>query len=130
MKCKVFNCKVEDLENKVSQWFVETKGLYILNVTLLGVSEGNTGVLIFYKDLIKVVQPDVPDGELPKCPKCERVMRVRANSTNGELFFGCTAYPECKGTKQFTTEDEIRFGGALSLTDPPQDPSPDESIPF
>ncbi|MCU0794799.1 MAG: topoisomerase DNA-binding C4 zinc finger domain-containing protein [Akkermansiaceae bacterium] len=33
----------------------------------------------------------------PNCPKCQAPMR-RRKSAKGE-FWGCTAYPDCKGTK-------------------------------
>jgi four helix bundle suffix protein len=37
----------------------------------------------------------------PKCPKCGALMALRtakAGKTPGGQFWGCTAYPECKGT--------------------------------
>jgi ribosomal protein L37AE/L43A len=33
----------------------------------------------------------------PPCPKCGQAMR-RRKSAKGE-FWGCTSYPECKGTR-------------------------------
>jgi four helix bundle suffix protein len=37
------------------------------------------------------------DADAPACPLCDKPMRVR-RSSKGE-FWGCTAYPECKGTR-------------------------------
>lgn len=135
MKCKVFDCAISNLEGQVGAWIAATSGLNIMEVAPLGIDHGKTSVLIFYKESMKVVQPDVPEEEFPKCPDCGRSMRVRANSTSGSLFFGCPAYPGCKGTKQFTPEDEVLFGGALPPTGPPSGsssglPPDDDDIPF
>ena len=46
--------------------------------------------------------PDQPDlRQPPTCPKCGALMSLRtakAGKTPGSLFWGCTAYPACKGT--------------------------------
>jgi four helix bundle suffix protein len=37
----------------------------------------------------------------PRCPKCGRAMALRtarAGTTTGRQFWGCTGYPECRGT--------------------------------
>jgi len=39
-----------------------------------------------------------PAGETPCCPRCSRPMRWRINRKTEQGFFGCTGYPECKGT--------------------------------
>lgn len=33
------------------------------------------------------------------CPICEGPMTSRANRTTGQRFWGCNAYPQCKGTR-------------------------------
>ena len=38
------------------------------------------------------------DNNAPACPECEKPMRKR-NSQRGE-FWGCSAYPKCKGTRK------------------------------
>lgn len=35
------------------------------------------------------------------CPKCGSKMAVRTNRQSGEKFFGCTAYPKCRGTAPY-----------------------------
>ena len=36
-------------------------------------------------------------------------MRLRMNRTTGEKFYGCSQYPSCTGTRQFSGEgDETR----------------------
>lgn len=40
----------------------------------------------------------------PACPLCEKPMqkrKARAGKNAGHDFWGCTAYPNCKGTRQF-----------------------------
>ena len=39
----------------------------------------------------------------PACPECGKPMRLRkarAGQNAGQAFWGCTAYPECKGTRE------------------------------
>ncbi len=44
-------------------------------------------------------QPD-PSDQIPACPQCGKPMVLRTAKTGkneGKQFWGCTAYPECKG---------------------------------
>jgi len=43
----------------------------------------------------------LPDAEVPVCPRCGKAMVTRTNRRNGESFWGCSSYPECKGTRQW-----------------------------
>ena len=36
-----------------------------------------------------------------KCPKCGSMMVPRQNRTNGNMFFGCEKFPECRGTRPY-----------------------------
>lgn len=40
------------------------------------------------------------------CPKCDGPMVSRVNSQSGQRFWGCKAYPDCKGTRN--TDGEAR----------------------
>jgi four helix bundle suffix protein len=45
------------------------------------------------------------DPDAPLCPECEKPMRKRTAKTGkhaGQSFWGCTAYPECTGTREIT----------------------------
>ncbi len=47
--------------------------------------------------------PDLtdPPGPAPRCPQCGKLMALRTAKTGqhaGSQFWGCTGYPECKGT--------------------------------
>lgn len=123
MKCKVFNCASVNLEKEVNEWLSKERGLYILKVAPVGIRDGagKVVVMIFYRQSQQVVQPEVPEEDLPHCPKCNRPMKVRANSNNGEFFFGCTAFPDCNGTRPFTEDDWHLFGG---------DPGPSDEAPI
>jgi ssDNA-binding Zn-finger/Zn-ribbon topoisomerase 1 len=37
--------------------------------------------------------------EETKCPICDGPMQSRANKNTGQRFWGCKAYPKCKGTR-------------------------------
>lgn len=34
-----------------------------------------------------------------KCPQCDGPMTSRKNGSTGQRFWGCNAYPKCKGTR-------------------------------
>lgn len=34
-----------------------------------------------------------------KCPQCQGPMTSRKNNATGQRFWGCNAYPKCKGTR-------------------------------
>jgi ssDNA-binding Zn-finger/Zn-ribbon topoisomerase 1 len=34
-----------------------------------------------------------------KCPQCDGPMTSRKNSATGQRFWGCNAYPKCRGTR-------------------------------
>lgn len=36
----------------------------------------------------------------PNCPTCAGTMVLRRNRTTGDSFWGCSAYPRCKGTRK------------------------------
>lgn len=47
--------------------------------------------------------PDPADPSIPKCPQCGGLMSLRTAKTGknaGSQFWGCTQYPNCKGTHQ------------------------------
>jgi len=37
---------------------------------------------------------------IPDCPRCGKLMALRTARTSGTQFWGCTAYPDCKGTRK------------------------------
>ncbi len=46
-------------------------------------------------------QADQPDQKPPKCPQCGALMALRTAKSGknaGSQFWGCTKYPDCKGT--------------------------------
>ncbi|MBS1942202.1 MAG: topoisomerase DNA-binding C4 zinc finger domain-containing protein [Bacteroidetes bacterium] len=48
--------------------------------------------------------PVVPKEETPNCPKCSKPMRLRTAKQGGNAgsrFWGCSGYPECKGTRKY-----------------------------
>ena len=68
----------------------------------------------FVRRLVHGKQPDkaarttspvggsVADVDTPHCPSCNQVMvprTVKRGSAAGRNFWGCSAYPECRGTR-------------------------------
>ena len=55
-------------------------------------------------------RPSVPAAEMPNCPKCNRVMCLRTakqGTNTGSQFWGCSGYPECKGTRKYQPSSDI-----------------------
>jgi len=49
-------------------------------------------------------RPVISKEESPKCPTCEKPMRLRTarqGANLGSQFWGCSGYPECKGTRKY-----------------------------
>lgn len=44
--------------------------------------------------------------EPPRCPDCDLIMRRRHNSRDGSPFWGCSAYPDCYGTRPIHEPDD------------------------
>lgn len=40
----------------------------------------------------------------PNCPKCQSNMVLRTNSRDNSKFYGCSKFPACRGTRNYTTE--------------------------
>ncbi|MFZ1705987.1 MAG: four helix bundle suffix domain-containing protein [Saprospiraceae bacterium] len=76
-------------------------------------------------------RPVVPAAETPNCPKCSKPMRLRTakqGSNTGSQFWGCSGYPECKGTRKYESRSDIN---STERTDPagPPDQSDNGPIP-
>ena len=39
------------------------------------------------------------ESPAPACPRCSTDMATRTNRQNGQRFWGCTRYPQCRGTR-------------------------------
>ncbi len=52
---------------------------------------------------------------LPLCPRCGKPMALRTarkGPNPGSQFWGCTGYPECKGTRPLDAADQLRYSAA------------------
>jgi len=52
----------------------------------------------FLNDICGLTQPEVEPDEY-KCPDCLSPMKQRTNRQNGNKFYGCIKYPDCRGTR-------------------------------
>ncbi len=39
------------------------------------------------------------DDQPPLCPRCDRRLTLRTASRDGSMFWGCPAWPDCKGRR-------------------------------
>jgi len=139
--------KLDDLEGRINEWLVQNQNIYITNMETITTPLA-LGVVIFYTVKTRAAQgtkerQNNAEGD-PLCPNCKREMRIKSASTTGNLFWGCSAFPTCRGTHEFTEEDDVRKHGVLSdekpvggnpLVPPVVTPSPgfgadDDDIPF
>lgn len=60
-------------------------------------------VLAKARDALAVLESTVHhalvDAHPPVCPKCHGPMTARRNRESGGWFWGCVAYPKCKGSR-------------------------------
>jgi four helix bundle suffix protein len=57
---------------------------------------------------LKQQRPAVSEPAAPLCPKCGKPMTLRTarkGANSGSRFWGCTGYPECKGTRALDAND-------------------------
>ncbi len=72
------------------------------------------GELVSIRQLLEKLMSDGLPGSKPaasdpalekahyKCPVCNSLMRLRHNRTDGTKFFGCTAFPSCRGVRDIS----------------------------
>ena len=53
----------------------------------------------YIQDICKLGEQPQDPAQDYLCPDCGSAMKVRTNRQNGNKFYGCTKYPECKGTR-------------------------------
>ena len=59
-----------------------------------------------------------------KCPTCLGPMTSRKNQATGQRFWGCNAYPRCRGTRN--TDGEVSYGVRAVENSAPD---PDSDLP-
>lgn len=52
----------------------------------------------YLKELSGIV-PSKQELDSLNCPDCGAMMKLRTNRQNGNKFWGCSKYPDCKGTR-------------------------------
>jgi len=68
--------------------------------------------------------PPQAAGDAPPCPKCGGKMHERTNKADGNKFWGCCSYPDCRGTVNI--EDAAGAGEAPEY---PEGFGPDIPLP-
>ncbi|MET0786283.1 MAG: topoisomerase DNA-binding C4 zinc finger domain-containing protein [Paenisporosarcina sp.] len=75
------------------------------------------------------------------CPECNSEMRARVNRSNGEKFYGCSKYPNCKGTRdseglskqerfeQKYVKEQVEQASGFSFNKGPRKPSTEVAPP-
>lgn len=50
----------------------------------------------------------------PSCPRCKSKMIIRTRRSDGGRFWGCSQYPDCKGTLETSQAEKIMDQEALA----------------
>ena len=53
--------------------------------------------------------------QAPTCPKCGAIMVKRVRGSDGAPFWGCSTFPECRGTREMVTAATIGHQPTASL---------------
>lgn len=56
---------------------------------------------------LKKRHASVKEGDIPLCPYCGGEMVLRKSKKNGTSFYGCKAYPKCRGIVSKITNEGI-----------------------
>lgn len=88
-------------------------------ITKGGFREQLTAARIAERDRQQGLPPQ-PKEPAPTCPKCKKAMRLRTarqGANTGSQFWGCTGYPECKGTRNYQPDPSVDPTGQGDRTD-------------
>lgn len=113
MKCKYIWGSEAGFETKLNQWLESNPNINVIGVIPFNSTNGWISAIFNYNERtnLQTKIPEFPPNEIPKCPVCSGDMRVAANKTTGNLFFGCKKFPECRGMRPFEQKHWEIFGG-------------------
>lgn len=106
-KNETFTIRVYSSLNKHSG-AARDKGSDAIRVVLLHTESGRPlmknrrvhRIQTFCKNLRQRIRKVVDSkGQLRYCPRCDGLMVIRQNNSDGNKFYGCLNYPECEGTR-------------------------------
>ena len=118
MKAKMFTIQgdVGRIEDDLNRWLSKAPIIIVKDYQV-----GGCLVFLYTEDYSRNMHR--LEGEEPRCSKCNRPMKVRAAQKTGDLFWGCTGFPECKGTQPLTDLDWEKLAGPGTRL-PPNQKSP------
>jgi len=106
MKAKTFAVQgdVERIEKDLNKWLSSAPMNIVKDYQV-----GGCLIFLYTEDYSRNMHR--LDGEEPRCPKCNAVMKIRSARASGDLFWGCTKYPDCNGTQPLTDLDWEKLAG-------------------
>ena len=58
----------------------------------------------------------IETSKKPPCPECGGRMTLRERKVDGAQFWGCSNYPDCKGTMDIDGEEDEDFQGFFGMS--------------
>jgi predicted RNA-binding Zn-ribbon protein involved in translation (DUF1610 family) len=77
--------------------FINAVGIGRLNPAHL--NKCRSDLEAFIKESCGLIEKPVDESVTYKCPECSSEMILRTNRESGNKFWGCTKYPQCRGTR-------------------------------
>lgn len=103
---RVKDLEPETVEQAINEWLRKVGPINLIKDYVV---DGNL-VFLFTQDFSRNLKR--LEGEEPKCQKCNSSMKIRSSSKTGDLFWGCTKFPECRSTQELTDLDWEKLTGS------------------
>ncbi|MBW1673377.1 MAG: topoisomerase DNA-binding C4 zinc finger domain-containing protein [Deltaproteobacteria bacterium] len=120
MKCKVITSTIEGMEADISAWLQENSSVKVEVITQIvgraiqlklagktNEDDARVTTTIVYSEGLTVQMGTASDKPLPEvdgepdCPNCFKPMVLRKRVRDGNPFWGCSDFPQCKGLYGF-----------------------------
>ena len=88
---------VDKLEEFIRAAVTNMASLHVEDAVYLNKKRGEFQDCI--SQLAGVIEKQVDESKTYACPDCGSEMVARTNRQNGEKFWGCKKYPDCRGTR-------------------------------
>ncbi|CAK0861813.1 unnamed protein product [Prorocentrum cordatum] len=104
---------LDDVEYDSAFLVSSDRGSDLGSFKLVGSDVGDSASVV--SDSLSTIPPTMKDDEVLPCPKCSKALVARQNHRTGGWFFGCSQFPDCKGTLNYNEGEQRLLPGEGSL---------------